>query len=478
MNRPNILFAIADDASHMSAYGYDFVNTPNFDYVANNGVLFENSFTTNPKCSPSRASILTGMHTWQLEDACIHYSSFSSKFAVYPTILEDNGYNIGYTGKGWAPGNYEIGGFKHNPAGPEYNDHHLMPPENSHVSSIDYTKNFENFLDKNGTDKPFCFWYGGLEPHRPYIKGEGRRAGKDPSTIKVPPYLPDDDIVKSDLADYAYEIEYFDMHLGNMIRILEQRGMLSNTLIVALSDNGMPFPRVKGQMYEQDFHLPLAMCWQGKVKGGRRISDLVSFADLAPTFLDVAGIKKHPQMAGKSLFEILMSDKSGAIDYDRRYVYMAKERHDVGREYDVGYPVRCIRDYKYLYIRNYCPDRWPAGDPRTKFTNVDPSPTKKLIIDLKLMDKDYYFDLSFGKRPAEELYDIESDPVCMNNLIENAELAQVKERLSKDLDKELKRTNDPRFFGKADFFDKCEYYGEGHHRWIHYVNGDFEYPDE
>jgi len=163
--RPNILFAIADDASHMSAYGVQFLNTPNFDRVAKEGVLFTNAFTTNPKCAPSRASILTGKQTWQLEEACNHFGVFPSKFRVYPDLLEEIGYHVGYTGKGWAPGDYQQGGFKRNPAGDEYNRINLTPPA-KFISNRDYAANFEEFLKERPADSPFCFWYGGHEPHR------------------------------------------------------------------------------------------------------------------------------------------------------------------------------------------------------------------------------------------------------------------------------------------------------------------------
>jgi len=170
--RPNILFAIADDASHMSAYGHTFVNTPNFDRVARQGVLFTNAFTTNPKCAPSRASILTGRHTWQLEEACDHWNVWPAKFAVYPDILADAGYHVGFTGKGWAPGDWKRQGRETNPAGPEYSGRTLDPPSST-ISAKDYAANFADFLDARPDDSPFCFWYGGHEPHRPYERGEG-----------------------------------------------------------------------------------------------------------------------------------------------------------------------------------------------------------------------------------------------------------------------------------------------------------------
>ncbi len=472
--QPNILFAIADDASHMGVYGHHFVNTPSFDRVARDGVLFSNAFTVNPKCAPSRASILTGMHTWQLEEACNHYGIFPAKFAVFPDLLETAGYFVGFTGKGWAPGDWQQGGFNRNPAGPEFNRRKLTPPDQTLISDKDYAANFADFLDQRPKDSPFCFWYGAHEPHRHYIEGEGLRAGKSLEQVDVPAYLPDEDIVKSDLLDYAFEIEWFDKHLGLMLQELERIGELDHTLVIVTSDNGMPFPRVKGQMYEQDFHLPLAMSWKEQVPGGRVIEDLVSFVDFAPTIMEAAGLKQHPQMQGSSLVDIITCDRSGQVDQTRNYVVMGKERHDVGRENDAGYPVRCIRNHQYLYVRNFKPERWPAGNPETGFTNVDGSPTKDLILAQHETGRDYYFNLAFGKRPPEELYDIIADPECMHNLARQPEYADIKQELWDRLAQVLEDTQDPRYLGKGDVFDQYEYKGEGNHSWRAYTEGRFE----
>jgi N-sulfoglucosamine sulfohydrolase len=458
--RPNILFAVADDASHMSAYGHRFLHTPHFDRVAREGVLFNQAFTTNPKCAPSRACILTGMHTWQLEEACNHFGLFSKQFAVYPDLLEQAGYHVGYTGKGWGPGDFWRGGFTRNPAGAEYNVHTLAPPGNTALSPKDYATNFAHFLQEHPDGAPFCFWYGGHEPHRPYREGEGLAAGKQLSNAQVPPYLPDHELVRSDLLDYAYEIEWFDSHLGRMLQLLEERGELDNTLIIVTSDNGMPFPRVKGQMYEQDFRLPLAMCWKNRIPGDRVVDDLVSFIDLAPTMLEAAGVPIHSQMAGSSLLSILLSNQSGYIDEQRTQVVMGKERHDLGREHDVGYPVRCLRTRTHLYVRNFTPERWPAGNPETGFTNTDNSPTKSYVLRLHEQGESEYFELAFGKRPAEELFDIQSDPDCMNNLADLSEYADLKEVLWEQLKRTLLDTQDPRMEGKGDIFDTYEYVGK------------------
>ena len=167
--RPNILFCIADDWGwpHAGAYGSKWMTTPAFDRIASEGVLFNNCFTSNPKCSPCRASILTGRNTWQLEEATNHYGVFPNKWAVYPDVLEQSGYLVGYTGKGWGPGDAKAGGFTRNPAGPEFAKHTAEPPFRF-ISNKDYAANFEVFLEHRQPGQPFCFWLGGHEPHRAY----------------------------------------------------------------------------------------------------------------------------------------------------------------------------------------------------------------------------------------------------------------------------------------------------------------------
>ncbi len=468
MNRPNILFAIADDASHMGAYGDQFVNTPNFDDIAKEGVLFENSFCTNPKCAPSRASILTGKHTWQLESACTHFCDFPANLKLFPDILEGNGYHVGFTGKGWGPGEYLEHGYTRNPAGNEYNKKTLAPPDGSSIHNTDYAENFKDFLADKNDDQPFYFWYGCREPHRAYTEGEGERYGKDPDKVKVPAYLPDNERVRKDFCDYAFEIDWFDTQLGKLIDILKEQGLYENTLIVVTSDNGCPFPRVKGQMYEDDFNLPLAISWKNKIKGDRKIKDIISFIDFAPTFLEVAGAEIPEEMVGKSLTDILYSEKSGVVNESRNRAYMGRERHDMGRYQDSGYPVRTIRTPEFLYSRNYCPERTPAGNPETYYANCDNSPTKEEILFKHAVGDNYYYNLSFGLRPEEELFDIVNDSECMNNLAYLPEYAQIKSDLWKELQEELLKQKDPRSQGKGDIFDGYRYVGNPPHAWYNY----------
>lgn len=463
--RPNILFIIADDwGKHAGVYGTKWLKTPNFDRVAREGVLFNNAFTSNPKCSPCRASILTGRNTWQLKEAVNHYSIFPPDFAVYPDILEKAGYAIGLTGKGWGPGDYQSTGWKHNPAGPEFQKVKNKVPA-SGISPIDYAGNFTEFLAQRPKGKPFCFWLGGHEPHRVYEDGSGIRAGKHPADVVVPAYLPDNKIVRSDMLDYAVEVEWFDQHTGRAMAELEKIGELDNTLIVVTSDHGMPFPRVKGQIYEDGFHVPLAMRWGAQMKGGRVIDDFINVRDYAPTFLAAAGLQPASTMTGRSFLDVLKSGKAGTVDETRSVMLVGKERHDVGRPNDWGYPVRAIRTKDFFYVHNYEPDRWPAGNPETGYTNVDDSPTKTNVIS----SFDQYYKLSFGKRPMEELYDIKKDPECVKNLAKEPQYAVQKRQLRERLEEMLRSEGDPRVLGNASFFDTIEYTGPKKHTYDNWL---------
>lgn len=460
--RPNIVFAIADDWSgeHAGVNGCDWVKTPSFDRIANEGVLFTNAFTSNPKCSPCRASILTGRNSWQLKEAVNHFTIFPKEFKVYPALMEKAGYHVGLTGKGWGPGDYKVSGYQHNPAGKEYQKIKKKAPYRG-IASVNYAANFEEFLKERKKDQPFCFWYGAYEPHRSYQDGSGLKAGKKLKDVEVPPYFPDNRVVRSDMLDYAVEVEWFDTHLGRIIDHLEKIGELENTLIIVTSDHGMPFPRVKGQILEDGFHLPLAVRWGKKVKPGRVIHDFINVRDYAPTIMAAAGLKPDPQMTGKSFLDLLLSGKEGLIDPTRDVHLVGKERHDIGRPNDVGYPVRAIRTREFLYIRNYEPSRWPAGNPETGYRNVDDSPTKRTI----LSSFDKYYRTSFGKRPAEELYKIGSDPRCMENLATNDEYKEEVKKLRNQMERMLKAEGDPRLNGNAAFFNTIDYVGKKPHGW-------------
>src|SRR5690606_18578501 len=236
-----------------------------------------------------------------------------------------------------------------------------------------------------------------------------------------------------------------------------------NTIIVVTSDNGMPFPRVKGHVYEYDNHLPLAIMWKGQISNpGRVISEYVSFIDFAPTFLDVAGLTENAAnmqtVQGKSLLNILKSKDNDHVESLRDFVLLGRERTDVGRPQDHGYPVRAIVKGNFIFHKNYEPDRWPSGNPETGYMDTDGGPTKTTLLNANRHGQ--YQDLwllSFGKKSEEELYQIDMDPYSMNNLADDPNYAEIKDALKSQMEAELKAQNDPRMFGKGSVFDKYPY---------------------
>ena len=480
--RPNILFAIADDASwkHWGAYGCDWVKTPAFDRVAESGILFTNAYTPNAKCAPSRSCILTGRNSWQLEEATNHSPLFPSKFKTYAEALGENGYWVGSVAKGWAPGDPgEINGKKRELTGPKFDEFTTTPPAKQ-ISKNDYARNFEAFLEARPKGQPFCFWYGSTEPHRAYEFEAGiKYGGKNINEIdEVPAFWPDVDTVRKDMLDYAFEIEYFDSHLQKMLEKLEEIGELENTLVIVTADNGMPFPRIKGQVYEYSNHLPLAIMWPNGIKNpGRIVDDFVNFIDFTPTYLELAGLTAETagmqEITGSSLTEIFYTEKEGYVIPNRDFVLVGKERHDVGRPNDEGYPVRGILKDGYLYLRNFKPERWPKGNPETGYLNCDGSPTKTYILDTRrkkgVME---YWQLNFGKRVSEELYNISEDPFCMNNLAEDSSLAERKAKLIDEMTQKLTEQGDPRILGNGDIFDQYEYQGVVKNYYNRYMSGE------
>jgi len=461
---PNILFCISDDQSypHASAYGVDFVKTPAFDRVAQEGILFHNAFVSSPSCCPSRGSVLTGQEFYRLGEASMNHTIWPGGLGIYPDILVQAGYAVGFTGKGWGPGNWQASGRAHNPAGPAFNQKTATPP-GSALSRIDYAANFRAFLDQKEADLPFCFWVGFSEPHREYEKGIGVRHGKPLDTVRVPGFFPDVAEVRSDLADYAFEIEYYDSQLTRILRILEEQGELDNTLILVTADNGMPFPRAKATLYDYGVRVPLAIRWGARVNPGREVKNFVSFTDFAPTFLQAAGLEVPSTMTGKSLMPILLSDESGSVDPARDYAVFGIERHFPGsRPQGAGYPMRAIRTAEYLYIRNLTPEKspvgdhpgpvWPQDDPVGGFGDIDGSPTKTYMWEHRDAIPELS-QLAFGTRAAEELYDVRIDPFSLKNLAVDTAYAPVKKRLSAKLDAHLQATADPRAVGRGDRLD-------------------------
>ncbi len=472
--RPNVLIAISDDQSfaHTSFAGYPGIKTPAFDRIAKEGVFCRNAFAASPGCSPSRAALLTGRHTWQIEDAGTHASAFPTKYVVFTDLLEQIGYTVGMTGKGWGPGNFEVSGRAHNPAGKSVGNKKLTPPT-SGISSSDYAGNFREFLSKRDASKPFCFWYGGQEPHRTFEKGSGLKSGKLLSEAVVPSFLPDTPEIRSDLLDYTLEIEWFDRHLATMITNLEEAGELDNTIIIVTADNGMAFPRAKANCYEYGIHLLMAIRWGKRIPGGRTLDDVIGFVDITATILEAAGVV-HPNKdlapSGHSLLATLTSDKSGLVDATR-VAYAARERHSSSRYNNWTYPQRALRTDKYLYIRNFHPERWPAGDPivldkngksagpHSGYADIDECPSWSfLIANANDPTLGPFLQLAIEKRPSVELFNIVTDPGCLHNLVNDPAHAEANKDLAQRLENYLRSTGDSRIIDGGEIWESYKRY--------------------
>jgi arylsulfatase A-like enzyme len=318
--RPNILFCLADDWSwpHAGVYGDRVVRTPTFDRLAREGIRFNYCFSAAPSCTPPRGAMLTGQYPHRLEQGSCLWGFLPRKFPVYPDLLEKAGYAVGCTRKGWGPGDFQAGGFTRNPAGPEFKD---LP----------------TFLKTVPEGKPFCFWFGSHDPHRPYEAGSGAGTGLKTDHVVVPPYWPDNDVSRNDVLDYYFKVERFDREVGEMLDLLEKAGRLDNTMVVLTGDNGWPFARCKANLYDGGTRQPLAVWWPARVKAGQVSDDFINLMDLAPTFLDAAGLKPPPEMTGRSFLGLLTGDEKPG---SRGTVFLERERHANARAGDVGYPKR------------------------------------------------------------------------------------------------------------------------------------------
>jgi arylsulfatase A-like enzyme len=455
--KPNILFAIADDWGwpHAGVYGDPVIQTPAFDRIASEGILFNHAYVTSPSCTPSRNGILTGQYHWRLGPGANLWSTLDETIPVYPLLLGDAGYKIGHCMKSWGPG--DLSNWQRHPAGENYNEGGL-----------------EAFLAEWTGDQPFCFWLGSSDPHRPYEEGSGARSGMDLDLIRLYDCFPDNEIIRSDVADYYYEVQRFDTLVAHALKLLEERGVLENTIIVVTGDNGMPFPRCKANNYDTGVRMPLAVRWGKGIRNpGRVLDDFVSLTDLAPTFLEMGGVEIPEVMTGKSMLPLLNSNGTGVVDPEGRgFVLHGKERHVPGQEGHMGgYPVRAIRTHDYLYIRNFEPDRWPSGTPNYMLAAIpycwlgdcDNGPTKTFMVEHQFENEQFrnLYALAFGKRPAEELYDCRRDPGQLMNLAGIPEYEKVREELGSQLMEELERTGDPRITGGAELFDRVPYLGQG-----------------
>ena len=501
--RPNLLFIFADDWGRFaSAYGKldgpgspnDVVKTPNFDRIAREGTLVRQAFVSAPSCTPCRSALLSGQHFWRTGRAAILQGAvWDESIPTYPRLLAQAGYHMGKTGKVWSPGNpadipygRPVPSFQK--AGMRFNSFSKFGTDQvKSGDSIDSCRrtllrevraNFEGFLSKRPSQAPFGYWFGPTNVHRKWVKGSGKALwGINPDSLKgkLPPFLPDIPETREDFADYLGEVQALDAYAGELLDALEKAGELDNTLVVMSGDHGPPgFPHGKCNLYDFGSRVALALRGPGVEKG--KVSDtLVSLPDLAPTFLEMAGLKPPATMTANSLQSLGVINGSREIDrktMPRDAVFIGRERHyPTARDGGLPYPQRAIRTKDHLYIINFRPDRWPLGDPRqlqggtptwdklanntgVTLSDEDAGPAKAwLVLNRDTAQGKPFFDHAYGKRPAEELYVLSDDPHQMRNRAGDKTLEGIRKNLRERLLKTLEETGDPRMQENGKFFE-------------------------
>lgn len=499
--RPNILFAFADDwGRHASAYAKvdgpggvnDAIQTPNFDALAQSGVLFRNAFVNAPSCTPCRSSLLSGQHFWRTgRGAILQGAIWNKEIPTWPLLLQDSGYHIGYTFKVWSPGTprdapYGGAANAYRQAGGKFNGFSQTATklveggksvqDAKQVLMDEVSGNFKAFLSKKKQGEPFAYWFGPTNVHRKWIKGSGQaiwNINPDDLIGKMPPFLPDVAEVRQDLADYFGEAHAFDMALGVLVDELKKAGEFENTIIAISGDHGAPgFPHGKCNLYDFGTRVPLVLTGPG-IKGGRVVDDFVTLPDLAPTFLDAGQVTPPAVMTARTLWPVLKSASEGLVDSGRKQVFVGRERHVAkARAGQLPYPQRAIRTKDHLFIINFKPDRYPLGDHYRLDTDNPPSvnemtnstfctipdedagPTKAwLVSHRKELKWTELFDHAYGKRPREELFDLKKDPHQMKNVAADPAYQTIATELRKRLLQELTSTGDPRLVDDGKFFE-------------------------
>jgi len=499
--RPNILFFFADDwgrfariySEHERTAGLNgLLKTPNLDRLAKSGVLFRNAHVNAPSCTPCRSSLLSGQHFWRTgRGAILQGAVWDETIPTYPLLLRDAGYHLGKSYKVWSPGSpadAPYGGQKHafEKAGRAFNnfsENATELVEKGATVEAARTKlleevrgNFQAMLAAKPAGQPFAYWFGPTTTHRAWVRGSGKRLWDiDPDALKgkLPAFLPDVPVVREDLADYLGEVQALDAAMGVLLAELERTGELSRTLIAVSGDHGAPgFPHGKCNLYGFGTGVSLILSGPG-VKGGRVVDDMVSLPDLAPTFLEAGNVKPPAVMTGRSLWNVLQSDRQGLVDPARTWVVAGRERHvEIARPDFTPYPQRALRTLDHVLIVNFKPERWPLGNPyrldgkdeptfdevaKTTFVTLpddDAGPTKAWFVGArKSPEWSAQFDKFYGRRPMFELYDLRKDPDEMNNVAEDPAYAAVRKEMTDRLFTILRETGDPRMTEDGKYFE-------------------------
>jgi N-sulfoglucosamine sulfohydrolase len=427
--RPNVLFILSDDhsAPDLGCYGNRDLKTPNLDKLAKNGVLFQSAYTAAPQSVPSRAAFLTGRNVLAID--MLRFSSpLPREYVTFPEILRASGYHVGVLGR-----SYHLDGSDN--GAPEMDIYKKLglitfPERYNFVANsdpYDLIPKTEEFLNQVPKDAPYCLWANYLDPHRPW---RAPAYAPNPDSIKVPSTLPDTKEVRKDLAAYYGEVNRLDENIGKLLAFLEKRGALKNTIIVFAGDNGCALLRGKGSLYRVGLNVPLIVNYPQAVQSGKVSDVLVSGIDLAPTLLELTGVKANKEIEGKSFVKVLKGSK---VEYND-YVYAARGTHGSGlpfgnAHFDLS---RTVFNKEYKLIYN---PMW-----QLPFDAVD-CWDEPFWADLKQKSKDGLLENRFvnsaiftPQRPMFELFDLKKDPGEFVNLVGSPEYKDLEMKLKLKLE--------------------------------------------
>jgi arylsulfatase A-like enzyme len=405
---PNIIFLISDDHSYpdLGCNGNPAIRTPNLDRLAGEGMRFTHGFVASPQCSPNRSAILTGRSPHAITTSRLHAPMPESQQTALEHLKERG---------------YHVGAFRKVHQGVKFDRRWDFYGNDK--------QSFRSFFEAAPKDKPFFLHVGFIDPHRPYKPGAFLPA-HDPAAVQVPGWLPDTPAIRRDLADYYDEIARMDAECGEIMKLLEERGLADNTLVVFTGDNGMPFPpRAKGTLYDAGIRVPLLARWPGKVKAGSVSDELVSHVDFLPTWMEAAGLRSPAAIEGRSFLGALL-DKTYPV---RDEIFAERNWHD---NFDLQ---RCVRTKTHKLIFNglpHLPYR-PSADLADSLT----WPSYLKLAKLGKLSERHQAALA-PQRPMLELYDLRSDPEEWRNLAEDPQNAGVRQDLLKRLSAWMDRTND------------------------------------
>ncbi len=407
--RPNVLFIILHDlGTQLGCYGDPSLRTTNVDGLAEEGVRFDNYFCTTPLCSPSRGSIMTGRHPHVngLNGLAHRGFSLNPDERCLPELLTEAGYET------------LLFGFQHETSDPARLGYQWVSERQRPFRCDLVTPLVVDFLKgraSSGKQEPFFAMVGWSEVHRDF-KSEVYTPD-DPADVHVPGYLPDTLEVREDIGDFHGLIHAADACVGKLLQALDETGLAENTWVIFTTDHGIAFPRAKSTLYDPGIRTACIMRWPAGFEGGKAYGNLLSNVDMLPSVLEAAGSPTPENVEGRSFLPML----TGGDYQERDRIYAEKTYHDI---YD---PMRAIRTERHKYIRSY-EERPMLPLPTDIARSLS---AKSLGPEAKQV------------RPPEELYDLEHDPLEMNNLIGNPEYEEVYRRLRGELERWQKETNDP-----------------------------------